>query len=71
MSKDILTQPVVAVWDLIPVARRGWQKSIQEICNGDADFSNQAIPAGVFGEIRTERTEAAGISLVSFVYVAM
>ena len=31
--KEILTQPVVVGWDLIPVTRRGRQESIQEICN--------------------------------------
>jgi hypothetical protein len=58
--KEILTPPVVAGWDLIPVARSGQQKSIPEICNGDPDR--------FFGEIRTDRTKATGFS---FVYATM
>jgi hypothetical protein len=50
MSRKFQHNPLWRERDLIPVARRRWQKSIQEICNGDADFSNQAIPAGFSGK---------------------
>jgi hypothetical protein len=66
--KEILTQSVVAGYDLSPVAQRGQQKSAQEIDRSDADFSDQASPAGFsvkFGQTAPERPGSA------WFYVAM
>jgi hypothetical protein len=55
--KEILTQPVVVGWDMIPVARKEQRESPQEICSGDVDFSDQASSEGFSGKFEQTSPE--------------
>jgi hypothetical protein len=68
MSRKFYHKLLWREWDLIPVARRGQQKSDQEIGSGDVDFSDQASPAGFSGKFGQTAPERPDLALI---YVAM